>query len=81
MQDNKNMLNRNAEGYADHTAGRACGNAHREQIMQKKEMAALHKETMKNLVRYVRRFMELFGYELVCITYRNPETGQEWKKK
>ena len=81
MQDNKKTLSRNAEGYADHTAGQACVNAHREQILRERERAALHKETMKNLVRYVRRFMELFGYELVWITYRDPETGQEWKKK
>ena len=78
MQDNKKTLSRNAEGYADNTAGRACANA---QVIRERERAALHKETMKNLVRYVRRFMELFGYELVWITYRDPETGQEWKKK
>ncbi|MCI9426988.1 MAG: hypothetical protein HFI81_04435 [Eubacterium sp.] len=81
MQDNKKTLGRNAEGYADHTAGRACVNAHREQIIRERERAALHKEIMKNLVSYVRKFMGLFGYELVWITYRDPETGQEWKKK
>lgn len=81
MQDNKKTLGRNAEGYADHTAGRACANAHREQMIRERQRAALHKEAMKNLVSYVRRFMELFGYELVWITYRDLETGQEWKKK
>lgn len=81
MQDNKKALSCNAEGYADHTAGRACTNVHREQMIRERERSALHKETMKNLVSYVRRFMELFGYELVWITYRDPETGQEWKKK
>ena len=81
MQDNKTTLSRNAEGYVDNTAGRACRSLYREQTMRQKEMATLHKETMKNLVSYVRRFMELFGYELVWITYRDPETGQEWKKK
>lgn len=81
MQDNKKKLCRNAEGYADYTAGKACVNARREQIMRERERAELHKEIMKNLVGYVRRFMELFGYELVWITYRDPETGQEWKKK
>ena len=81
MQDNRKTVNRNAEGYADHTAGAACRNADRERLARQREQTALHKEIMKNLVGYVRRFMELFGYELVWITYRDPETGQEWKKR
>lgn len=81
MQDDRNRADRNMEGYADHTAGRACRNVYREQMLQQKEMAALHKEIMKNLVSFVRRSMELMGYELVWVTYRDPETGQEWKKK
>ena len=44
MQDNKKTLSRNAEGYADNTAGRACANAHREQVIRERERAALHNQ-------------------------------------
>ncbi len=81
MQDNKDTISRNAEGYVDNTAGTACRNAAREKAVIQRKEAALHKEIMKNLVAYVRRFMELMGYELVWITYRDTKTGQEWKKK
>lgn len=81
MQESKEAADRNAEGYADPTAGRACRNVYREQMLRQKETEELHKEIMKNLAGFVRRHMELMGYELVWITYRDPETGQEWKKK
>lgn len=81
MQNGIGRADRNAEGYADHTAGRACRNVHREQVLQQRKETLLHKEIMKNLAGFVRRYMELMGYELVWITYRDPETGQEWKKK
>lgn len=81
MQNSKRGADRNAEGYADHTAGRACRNVYREQVIRQREETVLHKEIMKNIVGFVRRYMELMGYELVWITYRDPETGQEWKKK
>lgn len=80
MQDGNKKTDRNSEGYADHTAGRACRNVYREQLFQQRQETVLHKEIMKNLARFVRRYMELMGYELVWITYRDPETGQEWKK-
>lgn len=54
---------------------------YREQVIRQREETVLHKEIMKNIVGFVRRYMELMGYELVWITYRDPETGQEWKKK
>lgn len=81
MQNSKRGADRNVEGYTDHTAGRACRNVYREQVIRQREEAVLHKEIMKNIVSFVRRYMELMGYELVWITYRDPETGQEWKKK
>lgn len=81
MQSSKRGADRNAEGYADYTAGKACRNVHREQMLRQKEEAVRHKEIMKNIVGFVRRYMELMGYELVWITYRDTETGQEWKKK
>lgn len=77
----KDSINRNAEGYPDHTAGMACERVYREQILRHREEMVLHRDIMKNLVGYVRRFMELMGYELVGITYRDLLTGQEWKKK
>ena len=81
MENGKRSADRNSEGYADHTAGRACRNVYREQVLQQKAETMLHKEIMKNLASFVRKHMELMGYELVWITYRDPETGQEWKKK
>ena len=80
MQSSK-KADRNVEGYADHTAGRACRNVLREQKILERDKTVLHKEIMKNLASFVRRYMELMGYELVWITYRDPATGQEWKKK
>lgn len=80
MQSSK-RADRNIEGYADYTAERACRNVLREQRILEKDQTVLHKEIMKNLASFVRRYMELMGYELVWITYRDPETGQEWKKK
>lgn len=80
LQDSGDSLNRNAEGYADYTAGEACGNYYREQMEQKRRQEWFDKQAMKNLASFVRRFMDLMGYELVNITYRDPESGQEWKK-
>lgn len=81
MQNSNCKQDRNAEGYADYTAGRACRNVYHEQLLQQRQETVLHKEIMKNLAKFVRRYMELMGYELVWITYRDPATGQEWKKK
>ncbi len=81
MQNSKGAANRNSEGYADYTAGRACKNVYREQMAHRKEMNVLHREILKSLAGFVSRYLELMGYELVWITYRDPETGQEWKKK
>jgi len=40
MQDNKKTLSRNAEGYADHTAGRARANPHSKSKIPEREQLA-----------------------------------------
>jgi hypothetical protein len=66
---------KNAEGYADETAGQAIHN-----IIKKEQQ---HRDnTAGFLIRFIKRSLETKGFELVSpVEIRDIKTGKEYKKK
>lgn len=69
-------MDKNAEGYADPTAGAAWGNIRREE--RRKDTEAM--DTISRLIPVMKQTAELAGFEVVGrITLKDKTTGKEWR--
>ncbi|WP_418933615.1 hypothetical protein [Hominenteromicrobium sp.] len=69
-------MDKNAEGYADPTAGAAYNNIRREE--KRRDAEAM--EVISRLIPVMKQTAELAGFEVVGrITLRDKNTGKEWK--
>lgn len=69
-------MDKNAEGYADPTAGAAYNNIRREEKLRDAETMGV----ISRLIPVIKQTAELAGFEVVGrITLRDKSTGKEWK--
>lgn len=73
-------MDRNAEGYADPTAGGAWSNIRKEERREERRRDAEAMETISHLIPVMKQTAELAGFEVIGrIALKDKATGKEWR--
>lgn len=73
-------MDRNAEGYADPTAGGAWNNIRKEERREERRRDTEAMETISRLIPIMKQTAELAGFEVVGrIALKDKATGKEWR--